>query len=96
MGFPVFKFWVRFYSIGFYICIISIDIISYHIISIDIIATVKLFADDISPFSIIHDAKTTAYELNKDLQKTAEWAHQWKMSFNPDLNKQTKEFIFSR
>ena len=64
--------------------------------STDIISTVKLFADDTSLFSIIHDAKTTAYELNKYLQKTAEWAHQWKMSFNSDLNKQAQEVIYSR
>ena len=56
---------------------------------------IELFADDTSLF-IIHDAKTTAYELNKDLQKIAEWAHQWKMTFNPDLNKQAQEVIFSR
>ena len=30
------------------------------------------------------------------MQKTAEWAHQWKMSFNPDLNKKAQEVIFSR
>ena len=41
-------------------------------LSIDIISTVKLFADDTLLFSIIHDAKTTAYELNKDLQKISE------------------------
>ena len=34
--------------------------------SIDITSTVKLFADDTSLFPIIHDVKTTAYELNKD------------------------------
>ena len=33
-------------------------------------------------------------ELNKDLQKIAEWAHQSKMSFDPDLNKQDQEVIF--
>ena len=41
-------------------------------LSIDIIFTVKLFADDTSLFSIIHGAKTTAYELKKDLQKISE------------------------
>ena len=56
-------------------------------LSIDIISPVKFFADNTSLFSIIHDAKTRAYELNKDLQKIAEWAHQWKMSFNPDLSR---------
>ena len=55
-----------------------------------------MFADDTSLFSIIHDATATAYELNKDLQKTAEWTHQWKMSFNPNLNKKAQEVIFSR
>ena len=55
-----------------------------------------MFADDTSLFSIIHDAKTRAYELNKDLQKIAEWAHQWKMSFNPELNKQAQKVIFSK
>ena len=49
------------------------------VLSIDIVSTVKLFADVTSLFSIIHDAKTTAFELNKDLQNIAEWAHQWKM-----------------
>ena len=48
-------------------------------LSIDIISTVELFADDTSLFTIIHDAKTKAYELNKVSQKTAEWVHQWKM-----------------
>ena len=44
-------------------------------LSIDITYTVKLFGDDTSLYSIIHDAKTTAYELNKDLQKITKWAH---------------------
>ena len=65
-------------------------------LSIDTISTVKLFADDTSLFSVIHDARTTAYELSNDLQKIAEWAYQRKMSFNPDLNKQAQEVIFSR
>ena len=60
------------------------------------ISTVKLFTDDTSPFSITNDVMTTTYELNKDLQKEAEWAYQWKMSFNPNLNKQSQDVIFSR
>ena len=38
-------------------------------LSNDIVSTVKLFADDISLFAIVHDPKTSAYNLNKDLQK---------------------------
>ena len=57
----------------------SLYFLIYHNdLSIDIMFTVKLFAGDTSLFSIIHNAETT-YELNKDLQKIAEWVHQWKM-----------------
>ena len=56
----------------------------------------KLFADDISLFSVVHNANTTAKELNNDLVKISRWAYQWKMSFNPDPSKQAQEVIFSR
>ena len=62
----------------------------------DIISNVELFADDTSLFSIIHDAKTTAYELNTDLQKIGEWANKWKMPFYPDLHEPAQEVTFSR
>ena len=48
-------------------------------LSVDITSTVKLFADDTSLFSIVHDPNTSANELNKDLQKISEWAYQRKM-----------------
>ena len=41
-------------------------------LSNDIVPTVKLFADDTSLFSIVHDAKTSACRSNKDLQKISE------------------------
>ena len=56
----------------------------------------KLFADDTSLFSVIHDSVITTSELNSDLARIKQWAFQWKMSFNPDLNKQAQEVIFSR
>ena len=56
----------------------------------------KLFADDTSLFSVIHDSVITTSELNSDLTRIKQWAFQWKMSFNPDLNKQAQEVIFSR
>ena len=65
-------------------------------LSFDIISRVKLFAYDTSLFYIVHDPNTLANELNEDLQKISEWAYQWKMSFNPDQNKQPQEVIFSR
>ena len=56
----------------------------------------KLFADDTSLFSVIHDSNTSALELNSDLAKINRWAFQWKMRFIPDPKKQAQKVIFSR
>ena len=56
----------------------------------------KVFADDTSLFSVAHDINTSTIELNSDLKKINYWAFQWKMTFNPDRNKQAQEIIFSR
>ena len=56
----------------------------------------KLFADDTSLFSVVHNITDSANLLNSDLSKINEWALQWKMSFNPDPTKQAQEIIFSR
>ena len=56
----------------------------------------KFFADDTSLFSVVHNANTTAKELNNDLVKISNWAYQWKISFNPDPSKQAQEIVFSR
>ena len=71
-------------------------LIYINVLSDDIVSKVKLFADDTSLFSVVHNSNITAKELNKDLQKISEWAYKWKMSFNPDLNKQAQEVVFSR
>ena len=51
----------------------------------NIVSTVKLFADDTSIFSAVNDAKISADEINKDLQKIYDWVYRWKMSFSSDL-----------
>ena len=56
----------------------------------------KLFADDMSLFSIVHDLTISSSELYSDLAKISEWAFKWKMSFNPDPSKPAQEVIFSR
>ena len=56
----------------------------------------KLFADDTSLFSVIHDVDTSANELNNDLYQITKWAFQWKMGFDPDPSKQVQKIIFSR
>ena len=40
----------------------------------------KLFADDTSLFSVVHDINTSAIELNKDLKNINDWALKWKMT----------------
>ena len=62
----------------------------------DISSVCKMFADDISLFSKVKDSSLSLPDLNYDLETINQWAHQWKMSFNPDANKQATEVLFSR
>ena len=59
-------------------------------------SNVKLFADDASLFSVVHNVTDSANLLNSDLSKINEWAVKWKMSFNSDPTKQAQEIISSR
>ena len=59
-------------------------------------SNVKMFADDTSLFSIVKNPVESSQDLNHDLNLINSWAHQWKMSFNPDPSKQAVEVIFSR
>ena len=55
----------------------------------------KLFADDTSLFTIVHNANAAASDMNYDLDLIKAWASKWRMSFNPDPNKQAVEVTFS-
>ena len=55
----------------------------------------KLFADDTSILSVVHDVDLSAKQLNDDLNKISEWLFQWIMVFNPDLSEQAQENFFS-
>ena len=57
---------------------------------------VKLFADDTSTFTVVHDPYTAALDMNHDLNLIKLWALNWRMSFNPDPNKQAVEVTFSK
>ena len=59
----------------------------------DLSSNTKLFADNTSPFSFIHDSLITTLERNSDLSSIKQWAFQLKMSFNPDPYKQAQEVI---
>ncbi|MCH2389817.1 MAG: reverse transcriptase family protein [Nitrospinales bacterium] len=54
---------------------------------------IRIFADDTFIFRIVDQDSTTV--LNRDLEKITEWATQWKMVFNPDIQKQAIEVSFS-
>ena len=59
-------------------------------------SNVNFFANDTLLFSVVHKITGSANLLNSSLSKIKEWALQLKMSFNPDLTKQTAEIIFTR
>ena len=56
----------------------------------------KVFADDTSLYSKINDIDTSNVGINNNLVKISRWAYQWKMMFNPDINKQATEVYFSQ
>ena len=56
----------------------------------------KLFADDTSIFTVVNDPHKAARDLNHDLNLIKLWAHNWRMTFNPDPTKQAVEVIFSK
>ena len=58
-------------------------------------SNVKFFADDTMLFSTVNDSVKSANSLNHDLDIIYQWAHQWKMEFNPDPTKQAAEVLFS-
>ena len=63
----------------------------------DLFANPKLFADDVSLFSVIRNKQLSAQNLNIDLNKINHWTFQWKMNFNPDRSKlisSENRFIF--
>ena len=59
-------------------------------------SNVKFFADDTSLFYIVTIPILSTSELNSDFKYIAKWAHQWKMSFNPDPTKQLNKMLFSQ
>ena len=65
-------------------------------ISANLECNMKIFADDTSLFSLLHDPNESSAKLGRDLRRVAGWAYQWKMSFNLDPSKQAMEVHFSR
>ena len=64
-------------------------------LELNIHSQVRFFADDTMLFSIVKNPIISANELNQDLETIRQWAHQWKLEFNPDPTKQATELLFS-
>ena len=45
-------------------------------------------------FFKVKDSSLSLFDYNYDLETINQWAHQWKMSFNPDPNKQGADLLF--
>ena len=61
----------------------------------NLLTNIKLFADDTSLFSVVHDIASSSCDLNHDINRVRKWAFQWKISFNPEPSKQGQEVIFT-
>ena len=62
----------------------------------DVKCNLQLFADDTSLFTVVEDLNSAASDMNHDLELIRQWAHDWKMSFNLDPQKQALELTFSK
>ena len=62
-------------------------------LSDDVTTNARLFADDMSLFSVADNINLSATNLDSDLSKINAWENQWKITFNPDPNKQAQEVI---
>ena len=62
----------------------------------DLKCNVNLFADDTSLFTVVRESNGAANDMDHDLNLISQWAHDWRMSFNPDPQKQAVELILSR
>ena len=54
----------------------------------DLKCHVKLFADDTSLFTVVKESNAAAEDMNHDRELTSKWVRGWRMSFNPDPEKQ--------
>ena len=61
------------------------------VVSDGLTTNARLFADDVLLFSVVDHINLSATNLNSDFSKINAWASQWRMTFNPDPNKQAQD-----
>ena len=47
-------------------------------------------------FTVAREPNEAAEDMNHDFHLISQWAHDWRMSFNSDPQKQAVELLFSR
>ena len=65
-------------------------------LSEDLLSNAKLFVDDTSLLSVVHEIQASANKFNKDLERTSKRITQYKMNHNPDLTNNPKKSFLSR
>ena len=48
-----------------------------------------------SLFSVVDNIDESTSKLNKNLIRIQDWAHKWKISFNPDRRKPAEEVVLT-
>ena len=86
----------RFHTWTFILFIYFFFLIRINDLPDNLISNLKLFDKNTSLFSTATDPNATANQIKNDLHNISTWAHQWKINFNPDTNKQAQEVIFKR
>ena len=65
--------------------------------SADLECNVTLFPDYTSMFTVFHNPNAASEKINlNDLALVSQWAHEWSISFNHDLQKQAVELWLSK
>ena len=63
---------------------------------LDGIGTINIRGHQCRISSVVQDRNECAVDLNHDLNLIKRWAHDWRMSLNPDPSKQAVEVTFSK
>ena len=53
----------------------------------------KLLAEDTSLFTVVQEPNVAAEDMNHNLELISQLSHDWRMSFNPDPQKQAVELL---
>ena len=62
-------------------------------IDVGVLSEMRMFADDTMMFDVAQNISTSVSKINNDLNTLSTWAHQWRVTFNPE---KTVYMVYSR